>query len=409
MALPALRALDAFPIEHEGQKYVCLNDPSGTVEDQLVLTPPAVFVAANLTGFNDRAAIQKAFAEQYDGAPITIEQIDEVVDLLDKHGFLHTPTFEAMVTQVHETFHGSDTRPAYLAGKSYPGEREELRAFLDEQFTRDGGPGAAPAPESANYHHLRGLIVPHIDLHRGGHSYAHGYRRMADEGRPDTVFVFGVAHAAEPSPFILTRKHFDTPLGRIDTDVEMVDTLAAACSWDPFQHEMVHRTEHSIEFQAVMLAHLYGTQVKIVPILCSMFSEDPGHADPDALEPVTTFLNACRSCVDSPNKRVTVIAAADLAHVGKRFGDPFDIDDEVISGVAARDEEDLAFVHTLNPAKFYGSVMKDQNQRNVCGLNCIYAAMKSLEGTVQKGEPLHYDYAHDPAGGIVSFASVAFS
>ena len=30
---------------------------------------------------------------------------------------------------------------------------------------------------------------------------------------------------------------------------------------DPYAYEMVHRTEHSIEFQAVMLSYLYGSAV----------------------------------------------------------------------------------------------------------------------------------------------------
>ena len=50
--------------------------------------------------------------------------------------------------------------------------------------------------------------------------------------------------------------------------------------------------------------------------------------------------------------------------------------------------------------------MKDPNQRRVCGLNCIYAALHTVYGMVQSGELLHYDYAHDPAGEIVSFANV---
>ena len=50
--------------------------------------------------------------------------------------------------------------------------------------------------------------------------------------------------------------------------------------------------------------------------------------------------------------------------------------------------------------------MKDLNQRKVCGLGCIYAALRSVEGTVSAAELLDYDYAPDPAGGIVSFASV---
>jgi hypothetical protein len=101
-----------------------------------------------------------------------------------------------------------------------------------------------------------------------------------------------------------------------------------------------------------------------------------------------------------------VIAGADLAHVGRRFGDAFDIDDTVVQAVHRRDHEDLLEVVANNPAGFYQSVMKDRNQRRVCGLNCIYAALHTVHGMVRSGELLHYDYAHDPAGGIVSFANV---
>jgi hypothetical protein len=44
MALPALRYVDAFPIEHQGQQYICLRDPEGVVEEQIMLTPPAFFI-----------------------------------------------------------------------------------------------------------------------------------------------------------------------------------------------------------------------------------------------------------------------------------------------------------------------------------------------------------------------------
>jgi len=64
-------------------------------------------------------------------------------------------------------------------------------------------------------------------------------------------------------------------------------------------------------------------------------------------------------------------------------------------------------VNEVNAEGFYSSVMKDGNQRKVCGLNCIYSALRTLDGIATIGEPLHYDYAEDPAGGIVSFASIA--
>jgi hypothetical protein len=105
---------------------------------------------------------------------------------------------------------------------------------------------------------------------------------------------------------------------------------------------------------------------------------------------------------------VSVIAGADLAHVGRRFGDPFDINDRVIRRVEGRDREDMQYVLTGNALRFYHSVLRDQNQRRVCGLNCIYAALRAVDGAGGQGAMLHYDYAHDPAGGIVSFANVLF-
>lgn len=409
MALPSLRPLDAFPVEHEGHTYICLSDPAGVVEEQILIAPLAYFIASQLDGRREAAEVAELCRSAFDHLQCREEDVAAVARVLDEKGFLLTNTFFAMADDLKKSFAALDTRPAYLAGKSYPSEPQALRAFLDEQFSREGGPGEALPSSPGEGPPLKGLIVPHIDLHRGGHTYAHGYRQLYLGGRPDTVFIFGVAHQAERVPFILTRKHFETPLGIVETDLDFVARLEEACDWDPYEFELTHRTEHSVEFQAVMLAYLYGSSVKIVPVLCSMFSEDPFFDDPESLASVETFLAACRDCVNDGAKKVSVIAAADLAHVGRRFGDDYDIDDEVVGMVRARDLEDMEHIRRLSARDFYGSVMKDANQRKVCGLNCIYSALKSLQGTATRGEPIHYDYAHDPAGGIVSFASVALA
>jgi AmmeMemoRadiSam system protein B len=108
-------------------------------------------------------------------------------------------------------------------------------------------------------------------------------------------------------------------------------------------------------------------------------------------------------------KRVSVIAGADLAHVGRRFGDAVDISEPIVQGVAKRDREDLQYITAGDADGFYRSVMQDRNERRICGLNCIYASLKTIARSGVTGELLHYDYAHDPAGGIVSFADIAFA
>jgi hypothetical protein len=74
--------------------------------------------------------------------------------------------------------------------------------------------------------------------------------------------------------------------------------------------------------------------------------------------------------------------------------------------IRGRDDEDLAHIQANDPDRWYASVMKDGNARRVCGLNCVYSALKTLEGTISQGELVGYDSAEDPSGGVVSFASL---
>ncbi len=410
MSFPPLRYIDAFPVDQAGQRYVCLRDPEGIVEHQILLTPAAFFVATQLDGESDVQAIQRAFTQQFGGQQVASEDILRIVDDLDEQGFLMSERFEARRQQVETAFLTSELRPAYLAGKSYAAQAGALRTFLSEQFTvRDGGPGEAPGLRPGSGDPLRCLIAPHIDFHRGGHAYARAYLELFKQGQPEVVIVFGVAHISPPAPFVLTRKAFDTPFGALTTDQDLVSQLETACDWDPYAYEMVHRTEHSIEFQAVMLSYLYGPNVRIVPVLCSTFGSELGGVDLAEIAGVNAFLESCRDIVDHLGKRVSVIAGADLAHVGRRFGDTFDISESIVEGVAERDREDLQYVTAGDADGFYRSVMQDRNARRICGLNCIYASLKAVAGSGSRGQLLHYDYAHDPAGGIVSFVDVAFT
>lgn len=406
MALPAIRNLDIFAVQHEGQRYVCLRDPEGFVEEQLLLTPRAFFIAAQLDGEKTLLDVQYAYALQFGGEVIFSDEIRQTVDSLDQYGFLQTERFESIRKQAEERFTKMPVRPAYLAGKSYPQQPAQLRLFLEEMFMRNGGPAELPITTVVKGDPVRCLIAPHIDFHRGGHSYAHAYLSLSKQRRPEIAFIFGVAHAGPPVPFILTRKNFETPFGLVETDQKILDELEAVCGFDPYSNEILHRTEHSIEFQVVMLSYLYGTGVKIVPILCGSFSDDT--RNPEAHQEIPSFLSTCRKIIDSSPASISVISGADLAHVGKRFGDPFDIDRDVIAKVELRDKEDLQFVLERDPEGFYGSVIKDSNERRVCGINAIYSAL-SVCSTLKQGELLHYDYAHDPMGGIVSFAGILFS
>jgi hypothetical protein len=402
MALPALRNVDIVPIRHENRDLFCMRDPEGYIEEQLLLSPLACFISSCLDGKSDIVDVQETFARHASGKLLMSDDIMKVVACLETQGFLCTKTFEQIRSRVVGDFLRQPVREAYLAGKSYYDAPEELRDYLDDLLA------AQAAIDDCSARPLGGAIVPHIDFERGREAYARAYGRLACMEPPETVFIFGVAHNGARSPFILTKKAFDTPFGPLAAGESCIDRMAEACAWNAYEDEYLHRTEHSIEFQAVMLAHLFGPGIKIVPVLCGLFCQDLDRIEQPPGPEVERFLDACAGIYKESGGKMMVIAGGDLAHVGRRFGDDFDIDDDITAKIERIDRADLAHALKLDAEAFYRGVMSGGNPRKVCGGGCIYSALRTMGEAVDCGELVHYGSAPDPAGGIVSFAGIVF-
>jgi hypothetical protein len=259
---------------------------------------------------------------------------------------------------------------------------------------------------------VRGLIAPHIDFHRGGPAYAWAYRALGESSDADLFLVFGTCHAGMPDPFALTRKDYDTPLGPAPVDHDFVDALARRAGQDCFGSELAHRAEHSIEFQAVFLRYLWAGRrdFTIVPVLASFAHEALLRGGGPEDDPrVPRFLDAVGDAVAVSGRRVAIIAGADLAHVGPRFGDPEHVSDAQRALIEREDREMLQAVIGGGAAGFFESVARDGDRRRICGLSPIYATLRVLgagDGPVP-GTLRRYGQWPDPQG-LVSFASVVF-
>jgi hypothetical protein len=104
---------------------------------------------------------------------------------------------------------------------------------------------------------------------------------------------------------------------------------------------------------------------------------------------------------------VLVVAGADLAHVGPRFGDGSPLDDRGRALLAARDGASLDLAVDRDARGFFAQVQEDLETRRVCGLGPIYTMLRVLPAA--KGSRLHYAQHVDPdEGSIVSHASLAY-
>jgi len=403
---PRLRNVEAFPVEHEGRRFVALRDPSGYTTAVLMLPPPLVEIVALFDGEHTILDIQAELTRRH-GEIVPRADIERVVQSLDEHGFMHTERFAALRDRIDGEFLAADSRPASHAGGAYPREPEALRRTMDGFFSDAKGPGPIDGA-SATSPRVSGLIAPHIDYHRGGPAYAWGYRALAERCDADLFVIFGTCHTGMRDPFALTRKDYATPLGAATTDREFVDALAIRASQDCFGSELSHRNEHSIEFQAVFLRYLFAGRrdFTVVPVLASFAHEAlaVGRA-PEADPRVARFLDALGETIAASGRRVAVVAGADLAHVGPRFGDPAPVSEAELARIEREDRSMLEAVESGDAAAFFDAVAADNDRRRICGLSPIYALLRVLGAP--RGDLRHYGYWPDPQG-VVSYASVAF-
>ncbi len=395
--------MEAFPAEVSGQAVVCLRDPEQFSEAMVYVPAQTASILGLFDGQHSLLDIQAAFVRRF-GTLLFREQLLQVIQSLDEHLLLESPRFHTHRAEVEEGFRRARSRAALLAGKSYPLEPEALRGQLESYFTDAEGPGGTPPSPSAAG--LTGMVVPHIDFARGGACYAWGYREM--EGAPpvDRWVILGTVHAGISRGFALTRKDFETPLGTVEADQEFVDRLLAATGSQYLEDELAHRGEHSIEFQSVFLRHRTppGNPVRIVPILCGSFHhfvED--RRSPSQEQELEAFVAALRDVMASLGGRTVVLASADLAHVGPRFGDPRPITPGQLREIDDADREMLAAIEAGDAEAFFLAVARDGDRRRICGLPPIYVALRVLPSAW--GRILRYSQWPDPRG-AVTFAAV---
>jgi MEMO1 family protein len=406
MALrPQLRPVETIivPDARHG-KVLVLRDTQGIAQGHAVLPPAFIPIVARFTGRMTCDQIAKDAAREL-GADVPVSIVKDIAQQLDEGLFLEGDTFAQALERTRTEFAELASRPASHAGGAYPGKRLELTDYIEQSCMK----AAARTTQSST---IRALVAPHIDPWRGAVGYGHAYGALAasltrDED-VDTFVVLGTSHAPMRAPFALCRKGYDTPLGEMPVDEAFVDELAASATFDPYADQLNHKREHSIEFQAVFLRHVLKKRAaRIVPILAGLGEQQASGRLPRETSAVARFLDGLKGAIARRTGRVVVVAGADMAHVGPRFGDPKPFDEGARGELERTDRASLDFATKADVSSFWNHVARDLDERRVCGLAPIFSLLDVIPEA--RGEVLHYEQTIDPDdGSIVSHAAVAF-
>jgi len=385
-----------------------LRDTQGVTDAQAEVPPPLVPIVTRFTG---RATCEQIAQEASGelGVDVPVEVVVRLAGELERCLFLEGPTLQAARARVEREFAEARVRAASHAGGAYHAERRALERYVDDCLAKANGAGAQAARGSP----MIALVAPHIDPWRGAVGYGHAYSALAAAlpADADTFVLFGTSHAPMREPFALCRKAFDTPFGAVEADEASVDALAAqADGFDPYADQFNHKREHSLEFQVIFLKHLLQRRpFRIVPVLAGLGAHQMTGEDPARDTRVARFLGGVRQLVESRPGRVVVVAGADLAHVGPRFGDDRPYDETQRSALERADRASLEHATLLDARGFWSHVAADLNERRVCGLAPIWSLLQALSSSCAQGRLLHYEQTVDDGdGSVVSHAAMGF-
>ena len=180
------------------------------------------FILAHFDGRHSLIDIQEAYAKQF-GSLLPTDELKMFIDMLDEHYYLQSERFETHQDAVVKEFRSLPTRAPAHVGGVYQADPVELTRQLDGFFTAAQGPGLPDGRMLAST--PKAIVAPHIDFHRGGPAYAWAYKSLAESDGADLYILLGTSHCSGRTPYILTLKDFETPLGLVETDREFVQNV----------------------------------------------------------------------------------------------------------------------------------------------------------------------------------------
>lgn len=273
------------------------------------------------------------------------------------------------------------------AGAFYAENPESLKRQIGSCFTGRLGPGKLPEVAKDGPRGIVGLVCPHAGYMFSGPVAAHSYYRLALDGRPDVVFLFGPNHTGLGSGLAVMNEGFwRTPLGDVEVDGEAANGVVRESRIVDVD-EGAHRLEHSIEVQLPFLQYLYGSEFKIVPVCFLMQDLTSAREVGEAVARVASKINA------------VIIASSDMTHY----------EPQVIA--EKKDRKALAAVEAMDEALFYSTV--ESNRITTCGygpIAALIAAAKALGA--KEAKLLCYKTSGDAIGdysSVVGYAAVCLA
>jgi AmmeMemoRadiSam system protein B len=400
---PALRNLQFSPIKEGEDQYVVLWDPTGLSKEKLVLPLNYFFIVQHFDGEHSLQEIGAIYLKRF-GEFLMPNKVEQLVSELDDKLFLEGARVDSAKQSALDAYRRAAVRKPVFSGRSYEADGSKLRRQIDGFFKSKDGP--EPKASEHQGKPIKGLVAPTYEIKEAGPVYAWAYKELDEAQQPDVYVVIGTAYSGLGRLFAVTDKDFETPLGVVPVERSVADQLRASTPAS-FEEELAHLNEQAIEFQLPFLQHTVGTkkEFSIVPVLSSFSASSL--MDSRVREEAEAFIHALGEALAQLRRPYCVVAGAELAHVGMRYGDAAPPTDFSFHRCMQQDLAMLKHVEERQPEEFASFIQRERDQRRIAGFSPIYTLLRLIEA--EQGQVLRYDRGiTDQYNSTVTYASMAF-
>jgi MEMO1 family protein len=263
------------------------------------------------------------------------------------------------------------TRPPAVAGRFYPAEAESLavdvRSYLSPSEIRT---------------QAIGCVIPHAGYVYSGHVAGAVFAKLEI---PPTCLILCPNHTGLGHPLaIMSEGVWDTPLGPIEIDSDLADTLKQ--SFCPLsENTAAHRSEHAIEVILPFL-QVEQPQCKFVPIALGT----------GQLEILQALGEAIAEVIRAHSEPVLVIASSDMNHY----------ENDAITRV--KDRKAIEQVLARDPRALFAVVKREQI--SMCGFGPTVAMLTAANHMgATSAELVRYATSGDVSGDldmVVGYAGI---
>lgn len=368
------RYLDFSKIHYGGQDYIAINCLIGLSKDPaLIHVGMAGALSQLLTGIPEtefKYLLSKKFS---------IKEISEFVEMLDKLKFLESEQIEEEISELKKSYVSLEAREPWLEGRSFPATKAARVQLINDLLNQVDSRGQIETDV---------IILPHIDYPRGWQVYAETVKSLKILEKKRFAVLIGTDHKGGSNLVSLCNKPYQLDGFKLEVDRQGINFLTQKAG-DWILEDMIHhKTEHSLEITLPFLECILPKNIQTIPILVGAVENHRTYDELISNSQFKQFSSALAEYVSDKLTDTLFVLGIDFSHLGKSFGDPFEISDELLDRTQEYDSKLKASFEENTSKETFDRFVAENLRQKVCGFSSMILLREVLDKLSVKLEPL---------------------